>query len=190
MKVDLYERIWMWAGGLVLLGFVGTSVIGATRSSIHPPSHVETIHPDGVFTDPRFRRQGITVDASGRVHAWIVSVTFAWLPQELVIPAGTPVTFHLASNDVTHGFQIVRTNAQAMIIPGYISQFTTRFDAPGEHLIVCNEYCGVGHHVMAARLRVVPRDEWQPPAPAAAPPVTTPGSPQTGGGVGGSDGNR
>ncbi|MYH50111.1 MAG: hypothetical protein F4151_11435 [Gammaproteobacteria bacterium] len=35
-----------------------------------------------------------------------------------------------------------------------MSQFTTRFDRAGEYLIVCNEYCGVGHHVMSATLIV------------------------------------
>jgi cytochrome c oxidase subunit 2 len=73
------------------------------------------------------------------------------------------VTFHLTSTDVTHGFEIVRTNGQAMVVPGYISQFTTQF-AAGEYLIACNEYCGVGHHMMAAKLHVIPRAQWQAPA--------------------------
>jgi cytochrome c oxidase subunit 2 len=81
----------------------------------------------------------------------------------MTVPAETPITFHLTSADVTHGFEIVRTNGQAMVVPGYISQFTTEF-APGEYLIACNEYCGIGHHTMAAKLHVVPRGQWQPPA--------------------------
>ena len=56
-----------------------------------------------------------------------------------------------------HGFEIVRTDGQTMVLPGYVSQFTTTFDA-GEYLITCNEYCGVGHHTMAAKLHVVPGD--------------------------------
>jgi cytochrome c oxidase subunit 2 len=54
-----------------------------------------------------------------------------------------------------------------MVIPGYVSQFTTRF-APGEYLVACNEYCGVGHHMMASRLKVVPRSQWQAPKGEAA----------------------
>jgi heme/copper-type cytochrome/quinol oxidase subunit 2 len=30
-----------------------------------------------------------------------------------------------------------------MVVPGYVSQFD-QFPA-GEYLVVCNEYCGVGH---------------------------------------------
>jgi cytochrome c oxidase subunit 2 len=42
---------------------------------------------------------------------------FTWLPTEFSVPAETPVTFHLTSIDVTHGFEIVRTNGQSMVVP-------------------------------------------------------------------------
>jgi cytochrome c oxidase subunit 2 len=86
----------------------------------------------------------------------------------MTLPAATPVTFHVTSIDVQHGYEIVGTNGQTMVLPGYVSQFTTEFD-PGEYLVACNEYCGVGHHVMAARIRVVPRAEWTAPARTTAP---------------------
>ena len=47
-----------------------------------------------------------------------------------------------------------RTSANTMLIPGYVSQFTVTFDTPGEYLIVCNEYCGQGHHTMSGKLIV------------------------------------
>jgi cytochrome c oxidase subunit II len=163
MNVDLYERIWMWGVGAMLAVFFGSTAAAALMSQIHPPSHVETIDPRTVLSDPRFKRQGVSVDASGRVHATVVGLMFTWLPAELVLPSDTPVTFHLTSPDVIHGFQIVRTNGQAMVVPGYVSQFTTQF-AAGDYLIACNEYCGVGHHTMATRLKVVPKSQWQAPA--------------------------
>jgi cytochrome c oxidase subunit 2 len=123
---------------------------------------VETIDPATVMRDERFRTQGVRVDDEGRVHAWVVGLMFVWLPAEMVLPADTPVTFHLTAVDVTHGYQIVRTNGQTMVLPGYVSQFTTQFDA-GEYLVACNEYCGLGHHSMAAKIRVVPRGEWSAP---------------------------
>jgi cytochrome c oxidase subunit 2 len=164
MNVDLYERIWMWGVGLMLALFFASTAAAAFGRQIHPPSHIETIDPAKVLADPRFRRQGVSVDASGRVHATIVGLMFTWLPAEFTLPSDTPVTFHLTSADVVHGYQIVRTNGQSMVIPGYISQFTTQF-AAGEYLVACNEYCGVGHHTMATKLKVVPRATWQAPAP-------------------------
>jgi cytochrome c oxidase subunit 2 len=167
MKVDLYERIWMWGVGAMLAVFFASTAAAALMSQIHPPSHVETIDPRTVLSDPRFKRQGVSVDARGRVHATIVGMMFIWLPAELILPADTPVTFHLSSPDVIHGYQIVRTNGQTMVVPGYVSQFTTQF-AAGDYLVACNEYCGVGHHTMASRLKVVPRNQWQAPAAEAA----------------------
>jgi cytochrome c oxidase subunit 2 len=173
MNVDLYERIWMGGVAVMLSLFFGSTAIAAFGRRIHPPSHVETIDPKTVFSDPRFKPQGVSADGQGRVHARLIGLMFAWLPSELTLPADTPVTFHLTSSDVTHGFEIVRTNGQSMVVPGYISQFTTQF-APGEYLIACNEYCGVGHHTMAAKLHVVPKAQWQSPtAPAPAPPAAS-----------------
>ena len=172
MNVPLYEKIWMWGVGVMLALFFTSTAVAAFRGAVHPPSHVETIDPATVLTDARFRPQGVSLDAAGRVHARIVGMTFAWLPAQLTIPAATPITFHVTAMDVVHGFQIVRTNGQSMVIPGYVSQFTTRVDEPGEYLIVCTEYCGVGHHTMAGRLTVVPRALWRPPAVTRPAPRT------------------
>jgi cytochrome c oxidase subunit 2 len=162
MNVDLYERAWMWGVGVMLALFFGSTAAAAFGHQIHPPSHVETIDPRTALGDPRFKPQGVSVDVQGRIHARVVGLMFAWLPTEMTVPADTPITFHLTSADVTHGYEIVRTNGQAMVVPGYISQFTTQF-AAGEYLIACNEYCGIGHHTMAGKLHVVPRAQWKAP---------------------------
>ena len=47
MKVDLYERIWMWGVGVVLAMFFTTTAIAALGHHFQPPSHVETIDPAG-----------------------------------------------------------------------------------------------------------------------------------------------
>jgi len=127
----------------------------------------ETIDPKTVLGDPRFKPQGLSVDAQNHIHARVVGLMFSWLPVEMTVPADTPITFHLTSVDVTHGFEIVRTNGQVMVVPGYISQFTTQF-AAGEYLIACNEYCGIGHHTMAGKLHVVPRAQWNAPTMTAS----------------------
>jgi cytochrome c oxidase subunit 2 len=171
VKVDLYEKVWMWGVGAMLVLFFGTLANASLRDGLMPPSHVQTIDPRKVFASPMFQRQGVYLGDEGSVHVAVVGLTFAWMPNELTLPAGTPVTFHITSVDVTHGFQIVATNGQAMVIPGYVSQFTTQFDA-GDYLIACTEYCGSGHHQMAAKLAVVPAGQWQPPAGPAATAAT------------------
>ncbi len=153
MNVPLYEKIWMWAAGGMIVAFILMVFAGVAFSALEPPSHVETIDPAQVWTDARFANRGVTQSPTGATVI-AVAMMFAFNPAEIHVPAGKPVTFRLTSADVTHGFQIVGTNANTMVIPGYISQFTTTFSTPGEYLIVCNEYCGLGHHQMYATLIV------------------------------------
>lgn len=153
MNVPLYEKIWMWAAGGIVVSFISMVFVGALGSALRPPSHVETVDPAKVFADARFANRGVTVSPTGATVI-AVGMMFAFDPREIRVPAGRPVTFRLTSPDVTHGFQIVGTNANTMVIPGYVSQFTTTFARPGEYLIVCNEYCGLGHHQMYAKLIV------------------------------------
>jgi cytochrome c oxidase subunit II len=153
MNVHFYEKIWMWASGVLIVAFVATIVAGLAGSALQPPSHVETVDPTKVWNDPRFKQRGVTATAEGATVV-MIAMMFAYQPAEVRVPAGKPVTFRLTSSDVTHGFSIVGTNGNTMLVPGYISQFTTVFRSPGEYLIVCNEYCGLSHHLMFAKLIV------------------------------------
>jgi cytochrome c oxidase subunit 2 len=154
MHVNYYERLWMWAAGVVIVLFLGAIVFATASQGRLPPSHVETIDPQNVFSDPRFAPQGVVENPDGTIEVRVIAMMFTFLPRELHVPAGRPVTFRVTSTDVMHGFQIVETNGNTMVAPGYISQFTMTFDEPGEYLIVCNEYCGLSHHNMFASLTV------------------------------------
>src|SRR5262249_40249360 len=79
----------------------------------------------------------------------------AFTPTCLVVPAGKPVTFRLASADVVHGFIVDGTNVNAMVVPGYVTTVHTTFQEPGERLMPCHEFCGVGHQAMWAHVRIV-----------------------------------
>jgi cytochrome c oxidase subunit II len=158
MNIDFYERIWMWmAAGIVIvfLSFVGVSTVA---EGISPPSHVETIDPGKVFQDPRFARVGVPTElADGTIEVQVIAMMFAFVPNEIRVPPGRRIRFRMTSGDVTHGFFIAGTNANTMVVPGYISQFTTVFDSPGDYLLMCHEFCGTGHHAMFGRV-IVDRD--------------------------------
>lgn len=154
MNVDVYEQIWMWAAVGIIVVFLTAIGVSTYGYAVRPPSHVETIDPARVMEDPRFGAPGVTADPGGAVRVTMVALTFAFVPAEVRVPAGKPVTFRITSTDVTHGFDIAGTNANTMVMPGYVSQFTYTFPAPGEYLLVCNEYCGVGHHTMSGKVIV------------------------------------
>jgi cytochrome c oxidase subunit 2 len=168
MNVDLYERIWMWGAAVIVAVFLTAIGVSTFAYAVRPPSHMETIDPATAMQDARFSAPGVTTAPDGSVHVTMIAMTFAFLPNEVHVPAGHPVTFRITSMDVTHGFEIAGTNANTMVVPGYVSQFTYTFREPGERLVVCNEYCGVGHHTMQGKVIV------DPAVPPAGAPAVTP----------------
>ena len=154
MHVDLYERIWMWAAtGLIVL-FLGAIFLVTAAQAVQPPSHLETVDPTTISTNPEFANPAVVTRSDGRVVVPVVATTFAFSPDPIEVPANEPVTFRVTSGDVIHGFEIVGTNANTMAIPGYVSEFTVTFAKRGEYLIACHEYCGLYHHQMVGKLIV------------------------------------
>jgi cytochrome c oxidase subunit 2 len=154
MNVEFYERIWMWAAVALLVIFLGTIFLTAASDAVHPPSHIETVDPATLASNPEFANPAVTVRPDGSVVVSVVAQMFSFSPDPIEVPANRLVTFRLTSADVMHGFEVVGTNANAMVIPGYVSQFRVTFQKPGEYIIGCNEYCGLLHHNMVGKLIV------------------------------------
>ena len=143
----------MWAASFMLVAFVVAIIVSATVSAVHPPSHIETIDPALVRTDSEFANPGIKEDDRG-ITVVVLAELYRFTPSFIRVPAGKPIRFRLTSPDVLHGFQVVGTNANVVVVPGYVSELVTSFPKAGEYLIVCNEYCGLSHHLMQAKLIV------------------------------------
>jgi cytochrome c oxidase subunit II len=154
VQVALYERIWMWAATVLIVLFLGAIFVTAGAQAIQPPSHIETVDPTTLGSHPEFGAPVMTTRPDGSVVVPVVAGMFSFNPDPIEVPAHVRVTFRLTSMDVIHGFEVVGTNANAMAIPGYVSQFTVTFAKPGEYTIACNEYCGLMHHGMVGKLVV------------------------------------
>ncbi len=154
MHVDLYERLWMWAASALIALFLGAIVVMAGLHAVQPPSHLETIDPTTLDSDPEFGHPGVKVQPDGSVVASVRAGMFFFDPDPIEVPANRSVTFRVTSGDVIHGFEVVGTNANVMAVPGYVSQFTITFPGAGEYVIACNEYCGTMHHNMVGKLIV------------------------------------
>jgi cytochrome c oxidase subunit 2 len=154
VQIELYERIWMWIGAAIVALFLGSMVVPALTLAINPPSHVETIDPVTLANHPEFGAGAITRTFDGRLVVSVIASMFSFGPELIEVPANQPVTFRITSSDVIHGFQVVGTNANAMAVPGYVSQFTIAFPRAGEYTVACHEYCGLLHHAMVGKLIV------------------------------------
>ena len=61
---------------------------------------------------------------------------------------------HLTSMDYNHGFSLQPANINIQIVPGYEHVVTVTPNQSGTFSVVCNEYCGIGHHTMVGRIYV------------------------------------
>jgi cytochrome c oxidase subunit 2 len=55
---------------------------------------------------------------------------------------------------VLHGLHVAGTRINIMLIPGQIARAEYTFERPGEYLLICHEYCGLGHHTMGGKVVV------------------------------------
>jgi cytochrome c oxidase subunit II len=156
------ERRWAWIVVAIITVLVAMMVVTGLHWASMPPSRVETIdvktvHLKGEFVETNL---GSTVGADGKAIVRLIAQQYSFVPQCIVVPADMPVTFRGTATDAIHGFVIGKTNANTMLIPGFVATFTTTFSRTGEQLMPCHEYCGTGHEAMWARVQVLPADEF------------------------------
>lgn len=146
MHISRYERIWMYAAGVMIAVFfvVISLTLRAGLGFLPTPAHVE-VPPSAhaaVF------KPGVEQVAPGRYDAHLIGQMWQWLPTEVHLPVGAEVTFYVTSKDVMHGFEIEGTDVNATAVPGQVAVVRHRFDQAGRYQIICNEYCGIGHALM------------------------------------------
>ncbi|MBI3752897.1 MAG: cytochrome C oxidase subunit II [Deltaproteobacteria bacterium] len=76
-----------------------------------------------------------------------------WYPI-LELQQGKTYRIHLSSMDITHGFSIQPINMNFTVLPGYDYVVTLTPTTAGDYYIICNEYCGLGHHLMVGKMIV------------------------------------
>lgn len=85
--------------------------------------------------------------------AYLQAQMWSWLPI-LKLRMGQTYRLHLSSMDLVHGFSLQPLNMNFMVLPGYDHVLTITPTTSGEFSIVCNEFCGIGHHLMSGRIIV------------------------------------
>jgi cytochrome c oxidase subunit II len=163
------EKRWFVISVLLVTLMGGLVVYSAWVARIHPPSNVEPIDSTRLHLTPEFAEDHLGVERAkdGTVVARVVMARYMVHPQEITLPAGTPIVLRAASADVLHGLHVPGTNIGTQVVPGYVAEVRTtiRFDRvakigtlnPDGSVTVplfCNEYCGLGHQSMWGRVRV------------------------------------
>lgn len=154
MHIHRYEKWWLMLGGGIIIGFIVVLFFNAFAMGMMPPSDLQSVDPQKVDQTPPFDKPGLKKVGDNEYEAIMTAFVFGYSPAVIEVPKGAKVTFRVTSKDVVHGFEIPRTNVNMMLVPGMINTVSQKFSQPGEYLILCNEYCGVAHQVMSAKVIV------------------------------------
>jgi len=84
---------------------------------------------------------------------YLIARLWQWWPM-LELEEGKTYRLHLASMDWLHGFSLQPENINLQVIPGYEMVVKITPNKAGDYTIVCNEYCGIGHHTMTGKIYV------------------------------------
>jgi len=164
MEIHAYEKFWLAAALLLIVGFIATVSYGAVGAGVEMiDDDGGTVDPQALNEHPKFSDPGVYESGPNEYDVYVVAQQFAFRPgtaEPIRVPADSTVTFHVTSADVIHGFEVVGTNGNTMAIPGQVATFTVEVGGPKKYGLLCNEYCGSAHHAMEGSMEVVPKDEF------------------------------
>ena len=84
---------------------------------------------------------------------YLIARLWQWWPI-LELEKGKTYRLHLTAMDYQHGFSLQPENINIQVLPGYEHVVNVTPNRAGTYAIVCNEFCGIGHHTMVSRLYV------------------------------------
>jgi cytochrome c oxidase subunit 2 len=85
---------------------------------------------------------------------YLIARLWQWWPI-LELEKDQSYRLHLSSMDWQHGFSLQPVNINVQVHPGYELVMTITPDRAGEYGVLCNEFCGIGHHNMVGKIHVV-----------------------------------
>jgi len=133
--------------------FIGQQNLSKEAYRITPAAYQDKVEAFAKKFQVR-EEKGIPVvkpPAGGDVY--LLGRLWQWWPI-LELERGVSYRIHLSSLDWQHGFSLQPTNINIQVHPGYEHIITLTPTQSGEFGIICNEYCGIGHHQMTGKIYV------------------------------------
>ncbi len=98
------------------------------------------------------------VKPTAGADVYILGRLWNWWPI-LELEKDVSYRIHISSLDWQHGFSLQPTNINIQVHPGYEHVITLTPTSTGVFGIVCNEFCGIGHHTMTGKLYVTEKKQ-------------------------------
>ncbi len=89
---------------------------------------------------------------------FILAEMWRWSPV-LILQKDQAYKMHISSRDVLHGFSIQPVNMNFQVYPQYDYVLEFKPTEAGEYKVICNEFCGIGHHTMIGKMVVIEKEE-------------------------------
>lgn len=89
---------------------------------------------------------------------FLMAEMWRWSPV-LVLEVNQAYKMHISSKDVVHGLSIQPVNMNFQVYPTYDYLLEFKPTEVGEYKVVCNEFCGIGHHTMIGKIVVIEKEE-------------------------------
>lgn len=127
-EVEVLGQQWQWS-----FRYPGADgVLGAADSQ-----HITPENPFGMVED----------DPAGRDDILVAG-------QQMHLPIDRPVKLLLRSKDVLHDYAVAQFRVKMDLVPGSITYMWLTPTVTGTYDILCEELCGLGHHVMRGKVVV------------------------------------
>ena len=110
--------------------------------------------PTCVPASKGFEQASVTKREGKNYEVHFVARMWRFEPSRVRVPTGSTLDVYVMSKDVEHGFEILGTNVNLMVVPGAIVNGRVHFEKAGVYSIVCHEYCGAAHQNMNATIEV------------------------------------
>lgn len=141
---------------MVFWHFTGEQNLSNEAYRIHPETFAE--RTEAMAEQYTVREEGDTgipvVRPPPGSDVYMLARLWEWWPI-LELEEGKDYRLHLSSMDWQHGFSLQPENINIQVHPGYELVLTLTPEGVGEYGVVCNEFCGIGHHQMVGKIYVV-----------------------------------
>ena len=133
--------------------FMGRQNVPVTTYRVTPAEYFESVN-EFVEEYQVDTLEGIpVVEPPPGSDVYLLARQWQWYPV-LKLKKGEEYRLHLSSTDLQHGFSLQPTNLNLQVLPGYDYVAKIIPTQSGEYGIICNEYCGIGHHIMVSKVIV------------------------------------
>ncbi|MBI5406727.1 MAG: cytochrome C oxidase subunit II [Nitrospirae bacterium] len=159
---DKEEKIWisialLWCLVLTIMMPL-MHLIGTQNPSVNPmkirPQDYRTVSEAFIEKYKVGEEQGIpVVEPPDGADVYLRAQMWTWTPI-LKLKKGVNYKFHISSVDLMHGFSLMPLVMNFQVVPGHDNILNMTPTSAGTFHIICNEFCGIGHHTMVGKIIV------------------------------------